>query len=77
VRNAQQTPGVAIGVLVLGVIFGSNSLPEAWKAWFARIIVTWSLTELVLAAAGMLLAIDLALLFAGMARFQRSRFVLD
>lgn len=77
VRHAQQTLGVAFAVLFLGIVFGSNNLPAAWKASFARIIFTWSQTELVLAAAGVLLAIDLALLFAGMARFQRSKLVLD
>jgi ABC-2 type transport system permease protein len=77
VRHAQQTLSVAFAVLFLGTIFGSNSLPAEWKAWFARILFTWSETELVLAAAGVLLAIDLALLFAGMARFQRAKLVLD
>jgi hypothetical protein len=52
-------------------------LPTDWKAWFARILLTWSQADLVLAAAGVLLAIDLALLSAGMARFQRARLVLD
>jgi ABC-2 type transport system permease protein len=77
VRHAQQTLGVALGVLVVGGSFGVSSLPAAWKAWFATIVVTWSQTELVLGAAGVLLAIDLALLAAGMARFQRSKLVLD
>ena len=77
VRHAQQTLAVAFAVLFLGAVFGSNRLPADWKAWFARIIFTWPQTELVLAAAGLLLAIDLALLFAGMARFQRSKLVLD
>lgn len=77
VRHAQQTLGVAFAVLFVGIVFGSNSLPAEWKAWFARILFTWSETNLVLAAAGVLLAIDLALLFAGMARFQRAKLVLD
>ena len=77
VRHAQQTLGVAFAVLFLGIVFGSNSLPAEWKAWFARILFTWSQTELALAAAGVLLAIDLALLFAGMTRFQRAKLVLD
>jgi ABC-2 type transport system permease protein len=77
VRHAQQTLGVAIGVLVLVTTFGSSSLPPAWKTWFARILLTWSPAELVLAVAGVLLVIDLALLLAGMARFQRARLVLD
>ena len=77
VRHAQQTLGVALGVVVLGTTFGSTSLPSAWKIWFARIILTWSQTDLVLAAIGVMLAIDLVLLAAGMARFQRSKLVLD
>jgi hypothetical protein len=52
-------------------------LPMDWRASFARILLTWSQADLVLAGAGVLLAIDLALLFAGMARFQRARLVLD
>jgi hypothetical protein len=77
VRDAQQTLGVAVGVVVLGIAFGSSKLPVAWKTWFERIILTWSQTDVVLAAAAVLLAIDLALLFAGMVRFQRSKLVLD
>jgi ABC-2 type transport system permease protein len=77
VRHAQQTLSVAFAVLFLGIVFGSNSLPAEWKTWFARILFTWPQADLVLAAAGVLLAIDLALLFAGMARFQRAKLVLD
>jgi ABC-2 type transport system permease protein len=77
VRGAQQTLSVAFAALFLGIVFGSGSLPAEWKAWFARTIFTWSQTDLVLAAAGMLLALDLALLLAGMAVFQRAKLVLD
>ena len=77
VRQAQQTLSVAFVVVLIGTIFGSSMLPADWKAWFARILVTWSQADLVLVAAGVLLAIDLALLSAGMARFQRARLVLD
>jgi ABC-2 type transport system permease protein len=77
VRHAQQTLGVALAVIVLVGGFGAGSLPAEWKASLARIIFTWSRTELVLAGAGLLLAIDLALLLAGMARFQRAKLVLD
>ncbi len=77
VRSAQQTLSVAFAVLVIGTIFGSNSLPAEWKSWFMRVLFTWSETDLVLAAAGVLLVIDLLLLFAGMARFQRAKLVFD
>jgi ABC-2 type transport system permease protein len=77
VRGAQQTLSIGIGVLFMGIVFGSSLLPVEWKAWFARIFITWSPTNLVLAALGVLLCIDLAFLFAGMARFQRAKLVLD
>jgi len=77
VRGAQQTLAVGFAVLFMGTVFGVNSLSAEWKVWFTRILVTWSQTSLVLAALGVLLVIDLALLFAGMVRFQRARLVLD
>jgi hypothetical protein len=58
-------------------MLGSDKVPAEWKSSFARTLITWSATELVLAAAGVLLAIDIAFLLAGMARFQRSKLVLD
>jgi ABC-2 type transport system permease protein len=77
VRQAQQTLGVAFMVVLIGTIYGSSMLPMDWKAWFARILLTWSQADLVLAVAAVLLVIDLALLSAGVARFQRARLVLD
>jgi ABC-2 type transport system permease protein len=77
VRQAQQTLAVGFMVVMLGSIFGSNMLPAEWKIWFGNILVTWTPAVLILAAGGMVLAIDLALLGAGMARFQRARLVLD
>jgi ABC-2 type transport system permease protein len=77
VRQAQQTLAVGFMVLFLAVIFGGSSAPAEWRAWFARILLTWTMAGLVLTAAGVVLAIDLALLAAGMARFQRARLVLD
>jgi ABC-2 type transport system permease protein len=77
VRQAQQTLAVGFMILFFAVIFGSGALPAEWKVWFAKILVTWSETGLVLAAAGVVLVIDLALLAASMGRFQRSRLVLD
>jgi ABC-2 type transport system permease protein len=77
VRQAQQTLSVAFVVVMMGVIFGSSMLPAGSRGWFTRILFTWSQAELVLAAAGVLLLVDLALLAAGMARFQRARLVLD
>lgn len=77
VRGAQQTLAIGIGVLFMAIVFGGSLLPAEWKAAFARILITWSPTSVVLAALGILLGIDLALLLAGMARFQRAKLVLD
>lgn len=77
VRQAQQTMTVGILLLGLAVIFGSNMLPMSWKTWFGKILINWSLTELVLAAAGIMLIVDIGFLLAGMARFQRARLILD
>jgi ABC-2 type transport system permease protein len=77
VRQAQQTLMVGSLVVFLGAIFGSTRVPTAWKDWFSGILVAWSPAELVLAAAGVVLIIDLALLLAGMVRFQRARLILD
>ncbi len=77
VRQAQQTLMVAVMVIVAGTIFASNFLPTAWREWFFGIWSVWSPASLVLSAAGVILAIDLLLLLAGMARFQRARLVLD
>ena len=77
VRQAQQTLSIGLVVVVVGTIFGSNMLPAELKASFARILLTWSQAELVLGVAGVLLAINLAFLFAAMVRFQRAKLVLD
>jgi ABC-2 type transport system permease protein len=77
VRQAQQTLMVGFMVFFFGAIFGGNNLPTAWKVWFSGILVSWSAVGLMLAAAGVVLMIDLALLLAGMARFQRAKLILD
>lgn len=77
VRQAAQTLVAGFMVLFFGAIFGTSMLPTAWKVWFARILVGWPAVGLVLAAAAVVLLIDLVLLLAGMARFQRERLILD
>ena len=77
VRQAQQTLTVGVMVLGVSVVFVSGMLPMTWREWFFGIWVAWSPAILVLAAAGVVLAFDLLLLLASMARFQRARLVLD
>jgi ABC-2 type transport system permease protein len=77
IRQAQQTLMVGFLVLFMGLFFGLSQLPPNWTAWFGGIAASWSAPTLVLAAVGVMLAVDLALLTAGMARFQRAKLVLD
>jgi len=77
VRAAQQTLGVGVMVTMFGTIFAAIRLPIEWKTWLARALATWPQADLVLAGAGVLLTIDLVLLFAAILRFQRAKLVLD
>jgi ABC-2 type transport system permease protein len=77
VRSAQQTLMIGFMVLFLGTVFGANALPTEWKIRITRFLAAWSPTELVLANTGLVLVIDLALVAAGMARFQRAKLILD
>ncbi len=77
VRQAQQTLGVALAVVAVGTTFGIGALPAATKARLMQMVLTWSLAELILLAAGVFLAIDAVLVLAAMARFQRAKLVLD
>ena len=77
VRQAQQTLGVGLMVLIFGVIFGIDAMPASWKTWFLQILFGWSAAELAWLAAGIVALIDAALILAVTARFQRSRLVLD
>jgi ABC-2 type transport system permease protein len=77
VRQASQTLSVAILLLVLAPVFGVQALPDALKVQmvvWARSLGTGGLFWMVMAAmaagAGVLLA-------AAMARFKRSRLILD
>jgi len=77
VRQAQQTLAVGFVVVFFGAVFGANMLPAAWKQWLAGILAAWPPARLVLAAAGVVLLVDLMLLVAVMARFEREKLVLD
>jgi ABC-2 type transport system permease protein len=76
-RQAQQALSMSLLVLVFGGIFGFRSLPREWHAWLNRTVATSGEMTVVLAGAGVLLLIDLAILGAAMARFRRSRLILD
>jgi ABC-2 type transport system permease protein len=77
VRQAAQTLNVGILLLILAPVLGARALPDAWKAqagaWFASVGVDGILWT----ATAALALLDLLLLGLAMARFQRSRLILD
>jgi len=77
VRQAQQTLSMSFLVLLFGAVFGINSLPRAWLIWMSRFITTTGEMTLIFVAAGIVVLIDLLILGVAMARFQRSRLILD
>jgi ABC-2 type transport system permease protein len=77
VRQAQQTLSMSFLVLIFGAVFGIRALPSAWLIAMSRFITTTGEMTLIFVAAGMVLLIDLVILGAAMARFQRSRLILD
>jgi ABC-2 type transport system permease protein len=80
VRQAQQIFSVAFFLLFIP-LFAIPMLPEAWRAqainWFMQNSGRITVSTVVLAVAGVLLLIDIALVIAAMARFQRARLIID
>lgn len=77
VRQAQQTLSLSLMGLMFGGIFGLQALPPAWKAWLFRTFPGAHLGTTALIGGAVLLALDLLLISAAMARFQRARLILD
>jgi ABC-2 type transport system permease protein len=77
VRQAQQVLSLGFVILVIGGTFALRSLPKEWLAWLGQKTASASELALSLALAGILLLIDLSILAVAMARFQRSRLILD
>jgi ABC-2 type transport system permease protein len=80
VRQAQQIFSVAFFLLFVP-LFAIPMLPEAWRtqaiSWLMQNSGRITIGTVVLAVAGVLLLIDIALVIAAMARFQRARLIID
>lgn len=80
VRQAQQIFSVAFFLLFIP-LFALPMLPEAWRAqainWLMQNSGRITIGTVVLVVAGVLLLIDIALVMAAMARFQRARLIID
>lgn len=77
VRQAAQINSLVLLVLVLGAASGAKFLPEVWRLRLALWLTGPTLLRVELIAASVLLAIDVLLVLAAMARFQRARLILD
>jgi ABC-2 type transport system permease protein len=77
VRQAMHTLTTAFMLAPLAIVFGVRAAPAEWKVGFAEMLGNWSPTGLAVAVAVLVLAIDLTLIAAAMARFQRSKLVAD
>ena len=77
VRQAQQTLSIAIMLLLFVPIFGAQALLVEWRARLARMLMAADVTKIVLIVVAVLAVLDIGLLMAAMARFQRERLILD
>jgi ABC-2 type transport system permease protein len=77
VRQATQTLSVSMLVLWVGIFLATRLVPEGARASLIAALETASLPTLAAIAAGVLLVLDVVLIGAAMARFQRAKLILD
>ena len=77
VRQAAQTLNVGILLLIFIPVIGARALPDAWKAQAGAWLMSVGMDGLLWTASVALLLLDALLLALAMARFQRSRLILD
>ena len=77
VRQAQQVLLIPLTILLMLPSVGVMVLPSELQARVFKWLVEADLTGLLLVISGILLIIDLGLLAAALARFQRARLILD
>jgi hypothetical protein len=64
-------------ILLFGTVYGLRALPQTAQLRLLELLSALGTGGLVLAIGTILLAIDIALLLAASARFQRNRLILD
>ncbi len=75
VQQAQQTLSVAIMLLLFVPVFGVNVLPLAWRKSLAESLMFADAAQTALVVMVTLLALDIGLLVAALARFKRARLI--
>jgi len=76
-RQAQQTLSIAIMVLLVVPIFGTQALPVEWKARLFKTFMAMDITGLVVIAVVILAMLNVGLLAAAMTRFRRVQLILQ
>lgn len=77
VRQAQQTLSIALGVLLVALVFGFSALPKQTRLSLMTTILTGGLGSVLLVVCLALLVVDIALIAAARARFTRSKLILE
>ncbi len=77
VRQAAQTMGIAIMLLLFVPMLGFQALPRDTQMSLVLTLAGLDVTNLVLGAGAVLLALDMAFLAAALGRFQRAKLILD
>lgn len=77
VRQAQQTVGLGLMIVIWVPFLAFNFLPVEWRLAIEATLGAANLMQVAVAGVAALLALDIALLATAMARFQRTRLTLD
>jgi ABC-2 type transport system permease protein len=77
VRQASQTLSVSMLVLWVGIFLAIRLVPETTRASLVAAVETANLPTLAAIAAGVLVVLNVVLIGAAMARFQRAKLILD
>jgi ABC-2 type transport system permease protein len=77
VRQAQQTLSRVIILLIFVPVFGAQALPDAWKLQLVDALSWFTLPRAVIVASAVLIVSDAAFLAAALARFRRTRLILE
>ncbi|MHB0859602.1 MAG: ABC transporter permease subunit [Anaerolineae bacterium] len=77
VRQVQQSLGIGTMVIVFGSMYGLQALPVDWNELLGMQPLLGMFPPATLVVAALLTVVDVGLLLACMARFQRSRLILD
>jgi ABC-2 type transport system permease protein len=77
VRQAQQTLSLTTLLILFVPVFGIQALPASWQERLAELVATLELLQVVGIVAAVLVVLDVVLMMAAMARFQRTSLILD